>query len=186
MQRTPGFGLLDVIITLAIIGVIASVATSFFTRDTSQQDLKSIEFSLNNMITTACQEARSKQTSLRLVLSAKHHPHSLHLEQSGIEPKNPASLTFTRASIIGGLTAYTLPSTWTIEAVYNGSIEQLSANKHIATMMIGPVGVLPPLLIHLKNTRSTQVATLKAEPFLRTFTLHNSKVLPPKATKGAR
>lgn len=186
MQHKPGFGLLEALITLAIAVLIASVITSRIMRDQTQQDLQAILYTCNTMLTTARQEARRKHCAMRLNLYAKSLPHTVTLEQEKQNPQAPGTTLFTPATIIGSTSSFQLPITWSIQAVYNGTHEQLAEHKNTATCVIGPVGILPSMLIHLKAAKGNQVVTLKTEPFLKTFTLHTQKIAPPKKPGGRK
>ena len=179
-QKQPGFGILDALITLAIVITIASVITSSIMRDRTTQDLAEIEHFSNGMLATARHESLSKHCAMRLHFYANTTPHKMILEQEIPNPEIPGTKKFIPASSIGGNNSYTLPSTWMIKAIYNGPNELLSENKNTATCTLAPSGILPSQLIHLHATKKKQGATLKTEPFLKTFTLHNQLIAPPK------
>lgn len=186
MQHKPGFGLLESLLTLAIVLVMASVITTSMIRDSTQDDLKNIFFTVNNMMSTARREAHAKHCAMRLHIYTNNAPHIITLEQETPNPQAPGTTSFVPVSIIGEVTTYKIPLTWTITAVYQGNTELLVENKKHATCALAPVGILPPLLIHLQATKSKQTATLKAEPFLKNFTLHHQIIAPPKKASGKK
>jgi hypothetical protein len=186
MQHKPGFGLLEALLTLAIVLVMASVITTSMIRDSTPDDLKNIFFTINNMMNTARREASTKHCAMRLHIYTNTSPHTITLEQETPNLENPGSSKFVPTSIIGEITSYRIPTTWAITAVYQASTELLVENKKHATCALAPTGILPPLLIHLQATKTKQVATLKAEPFLRNFTLHHQRIAPPKKASGKK
>ena len=185
-QHKPGFGLIEALITLAIVITIASVVTRQMTRDRTQEDLKQISHMFNCIMSTARQESNAKHCAMRLQMYANSMPNKVVLEQETPNPQAPGTYTFVPAAIVGGITSYTLPATWVIKAVYNGPNEQLSEHKNIASCTLAPSGILPSQLIHLNATQKKQGATLKTEPFLKTFTLHNQLIAPPKKVGGKK
>lgn len=185
--KQPGFGVLEIIVVLGIVAFLASMILTLTRRDTTTTDLKKIEHAFAGMLITAQQETLVRHTVMRIhIKSERNTNQSFTLEQAdtSLNEKN----IFIPARSIGGTNSFTLPSTWKIKAIYQGSQDLLSqATKGTRSVFchVIPSGIIPSLLIHLEATKTKQVATLRTEPFQKTITLYNSLIAPPKKPRGS-
>lgn len=181
MPSRPGFGILEALIVLGIITFVTSIIVISISRDRTPEDLNAIDHAFSSMMTTARQETLLHHCALRLCIKAGKGAQSLLLEKE-IPSQGSQKIKFAHNPVAGGTHMFTLPSTWKINAIYQGPEEQLQKNKGTVYCTIPPEGIIPNMLIHLEATQRKQVATLKSEPFQKTFVLHNLLIAPPKKT----
>ena len=184
MTKKKGFSLLEALIVLMIIGFILGGSINFLMRDKTTQDLFAIEYAVNAMVLSARQEALINNRQVTLHFFTKETPQRITLEKNIQDPENPSARKAVSAGSTGSFSSYTIPSSWNIKAIFNGSEEQLTKNKGHALCVVPTEGLLSPLLIQMQATQKKLGATLKSEPFQKKFSLHQTIINPPKKTRG--
>ncbi|MBM3894657.1 type II secretion system protein [Candidatus Dependentiae bacterium] len=184
MNKQNGFGILEAIIVLTIIGFILSGTVGFLMRDKTTQDLFDIQHAVNGLLLSARQEALMSGSIVKLHLYCRETPQKIILEKNIPNPENPREKKTVAISTIGQTSQYNIPSSWKIIAVYAGHEEQLTKNKGHAYCFVPHDGLISPLLIQLQSTEAQKSATLKSEAFQKKFSLHHIIINPPKKSRS--
>ena len=181
MHRRCGFTLMEVMLTVVVIGIIAGLTLPRLLRRPPVTEWPNILSQLNDMIYFARQEAISDQTVYRLAFYRKERPPDrVVVESQQDNPEKPGTKIFTAVSSEYFETTYILPPEVRIEAVYLGKQEQLDENKGVGYCHVIHDGLVQDILLHMRRVVDGVEATgsFTVEPFMGTFTFEPGLTRP--------
>jgi len=181
VKKNRAFTLIEVMITVAIIGIIAAIGFPRLVRREPRTEWRHVTDEINNLVYFARQESISSKKIYRLAFNAPPKAaHTVVVERMEDNPEKPGEKHYvpTKSDYFEGM--YTFPETIKIHAAYKGRVEQLEANKNKAHCYVIPDGLVEDFLVHLIRIQEGKESkiSLKVLPFFGTFERHDGYLKP--------
>lgn len=173
-MRKAGFTLLEIIIAVAIIGIMATAIGPSLFRSSPALSWQAITDELNSVVTYAQHEAIATQVKHCLVFGAQdNQAHSVELHKEAIDPETK-KITTQPIDALYDQARYQFPEEIKITHAYYGKQELLEENKNIAECGVMPDGLVQDIMLHLTKTEDGKEtkATLHMQSFLGFFVLY--------------
>lgn len=180
MSSTKGFTLIEMMVVLALIGLLISMVAPRFSRRSPSSDWKAIVDELNNFSQFARQESIAEQVVFRLNFSRGKNkaPDFVVIEHwVGIDKKG--NQEFSQVSSPYMKTRYEFAENVHIKALYLGKQELFIENGQ-AFCFVVPEGLIQDIYVQLVRVEDgkDEFATLKMLPFDGYFELIEKLVRP--------
>jgi type II secretory pathway pseudopilin PulG len=170
-------------LVMVVIGILATMTLPRLIRRSPSAKWEVILDEVNSLLYFARQEAISTYKVHRLHFVVKGAEKYVVVEIESDDPEKPTRKIYTPTKSYYFKPRYTFPETISIEAVYDGKIEQLDKYRDHAYCYIVPNGLVQEIFIHLlkeEEGRPPEKRTLTVSPFLGKFEIHEGYKKPPK------
>ena len=183
IKASKAFTIIEMLVAIALIGVIAAVILPMLFRRAPGADWKTIGRELNNLVAFTRQEAIANQKTYRLVFKRRpNEADSVRIEEEVPNPEKPGRLMYKPVSSYYFSTTYKLADTIKIKAVYLGRQEMFEERRGVAYCYIIHDGLVQDVLVHLvrKIENNETIASYKMNPFLGRFEFYDGVLKPER------
>ena len=183
IKASKAFTIIEMLVAIALIGVIAAVILPMLFRRAPGADWKTIGRELNNLVAFTRQEAIANQKTHRLVFQRRpNEADSVRIEEELPNPEKPGQLMYKPAKSEYFSTTYKLPSTVKIKTVYMGRQEMFEEKRGVAYCYVIHDGLVQDVLVHLvrRIDNNEIVASYKMNPFLGRFEFYDGVLKPER------
>ncbi len=166
-MRQAAFTLFEMMVVIALIGVIAAILIPRITNRKPNTEWLSVTREINNLLFFARQEAIAQHQIQRLVFNGKQTPHVIFIEHEAVDSKNPEHKHFKPLVSTYAKTRYELPDSITISGVLQGKRDLFAENNSQGYCYIVPDGLVQESWIRLTrflDEKKSEV-TLQVMPF---------------------
>lgn len=176
------FTFIEIMIVMALIGVMATFVLPRFTQRTPQAEWPTIIDDLNNLVTFARNEAICTHKIYRLTFTHKPgHPCTVVVEEENNDKEHPHKKVYSTVTSYYFNPTYTFHESVILNAFYNGKEKTLVQDeKGSAHCYIIPDGLTQDITLHLsdKNQPDEKGVTLRLEPFAGLFDVQDGFIKP--------
>ncbi len=149
MIKHKAFSLIEIMVVVAIIGMIIATTVPRILKRPSQAEWPVVVDMINDLVTLARQEAMTFQVAHRVTFAIKGEDQVIRVEGESTDPENPSRKIYRPITSLYMKTDYLLPDAIRIRGVFWGKEEQLEQNKGEAYCYVMPNGLVQSVLVHL-------------------------------------
>lgn len=177
---SSGFSLIEIMVVVALVGVLISMIIPRLTRRSPSSEWKTILSEFNNLTLLARQESIAEQTIFRLKFSRNNFPAVDTITVERLSKTSPdGKQEFVQASSPYLATKYELSEAIRFRAIFQGKQNLLQENNEAFCYVI-PDGLVQDIYVQLIRTENLkeEFATLKMLPFDGYFELVEKLIRP--------